>query len=332
MTPVTSTSPYEAPRVFVSYSHDSDEHRGWVLQLATRLRSDGVDVILDQWDMNLGRNLTHFMESGLTSSERVLVVSSSPYVEKANARRGGTGYESNILSVDMFTGGLHKERIIPVIRNNMSPEVAGLLPTFLGVPLFVDMRVDNEYEEKYDDLLRSIHNVPKSPKPALGANPFQNRSGALYVPPSMSPSRYASPATSGSVKFPYENNSGNYVLGAGDITFTANWSPRGQGSIYVTRDGSGIHSVAVARGVTNVDDIGDVFSYDFSSRVRDPGVGDAVIFRNEKDYFAAVLIDAVTTRAPGLESGELHFRYRIQNDRTSHFGPRPHPSQSSNRD
>ena len=34
------------PRVFISYSHDSEEHRNWVLDLATRLREDEIDVIL----------------------------------------------------------------------------------------------------------------------------------------------------------------------------------------------------------------------------------------------------------------------------------------------
>ncbi len=39
------------PTVFVSYSHDGEDHSNWVLQLATRLRSNGVDVILDKWNL-----------------------------------------------------------------------------------------------------------------------------------------------------------------------------------------------------------------------------------------------------------------------------------------
>ena len=42
------------PRVFVSYSHDSQAHKDWVLKLATRLLANGVEVILDQWDLRLG--------------------------------------------------------------------------------------------------------------------------------------------------------------------------------------------------------------------------------------------------------------------------------------
>ncbi|WP_205915284.1 toll/interleukin-1 receptor domain-containing protein, partial [Prescottella equi] len=62
---------------------------GWVQQLAARLVRDGVDVTLDQWDLKAGLNLNLFMESGLTESDRVLVVSSSNYVTKANGRTGG---------------------------------------------------------------------------------------------------------------------------------------------------------------------------------------------------------------------------------------------------
>jgi len=38
----------ESPRVFISYSHDSDTHRERVLALSQRLRADGVETFLDQ--------------------------------------------------------------------------------------------------------------------------------------------------------------------------------------------------------------------------------------------------------------------------------------------
>ncbi len=45
----------EHPKVFISYSWDTengdDEHKKWVRDLATKLRSHGVDVILDQFDL-----------------------------------------------------------------------------------------------------------------------------------------------------------------------------------------------------------------------------------------------------------------------------------------
>jgi SEFIR domain len=39
-----------APRVFISYSHDSTAHTKAVLALAQRLRQDGVDAWIDQYE------------------------------------------------------------------------------------------------------------------------------------------------------------------------------------------------------------------------------------------------------------------------------------------
>ncbi len=38
-----------AKTVFISYSHDSGEHRKQVLGLSERLRRDGIETILDQY-------------------------------------------------------------------------------------------------------------------------------------------------------------------------------------------------------------------------------------------------------------------------------------------
>lgn len=54
----------DAPQVFMSYSHDDEAHRAWVLQLSTRLRSNGVDVCLDRWNVTLG-GITKRQASGV---------------------------------------------------------------------------------------------------------------------------------------------------------------------------------------------------------------------------------------------------------------------------
>jgi len=40
-----------APKLFISYSWTSPAHEQWVISLATDLRENGVDVILDKWDL-----------------------------------------------------------------------------------------------------------------------------------------------------------------------------------------------------------------------------------------------------------------------------------------
>ncbi|MEO1084564.1 MAG: SEFIR domain-containing protein [Acidobacteriota bacterium] len=39
----------KAPRVFISYSHDSVEHVKWVFDLAKRLREHGIEASIDQY-------------------------------------------------------------------------------------------------------------------------------------------------------------------------------------------------------------------------------------------------------------------------------------------
>ena len=115
------------PKLFISYSHDNGCHKKWVCDLATRLRRDGVDVILDQWDLNLGSNLARFMETELKSADRILVICSEEYVKKANDGEGGAGYEGQILTANLIENQ-NQNRVIPIIYSNSSSD---LMPSFL---------------------------------------------------------------------------------------------------------------------------------------------------------------------------------------------------------
>jgi hypothetical protein len=71
------------PKVFVSYSYDGPEHEAWVLQLASDLRKNGIDVSLAKWDLPLGGDVAAFMQDGTTKADRVIIVCSDNYVRKA---------------------------------------------------------------------------------------------------------------------------------------------------------------------------------------------------------------------------------------------------------
>jgi len=45
-----SSTTSDHPKVFISYSHDSREHKDRVLELSDRLRDDGIDCHLDQYE------------------------------------------------------------------------------------------------------------------------------------------------------------------------------------------------------------------------------------------------------------------------------------------
>lgn len=158
----------EPIKVFISYSHDSDEHKAWVLKLASDLRANGLDAILDQWDLMLGSNLPRFMEQGLSSSEKVLVICTNNYIEKSNAGRGGVGYEGQILTGELFRRQ-DIVKYIPIVRGaTVDPKV----PTCLDGRLYTDFTNPDSYNTNLKGLIHELYGVKLDPKPALGPNPF----------------------------------------------------------------------------------------------------------------------------------------------------------------
>ena len=68
----------EAPKVFISYSHDDPDHKKWVANFGLRLRQNGVDAILDQWDLFPGEDIPVFMERNLSEANRLQQARRSP--------------------------------------------------------------------------------------------------------------------------------------------------------------------------------------------------------------------------------------------------------------
>lgn len=167
-----------APKVFISYSHDSADHKAWVLKLASDLRTKGIDVTLDQWDLTPGQDMSLFMQNGVENADRVLLICSETYVEKADGGSGGVGYERLIVTVEVVRA-IDTRKFIPVIRSNTSSKTT---PTFVGPRLYVDFRNDLQYEEKLEELSREIHGTPATAKPPLGPNPFSSTPSASSSP------------------------------------------------------------------------------------------------------------------------------------------------------
>ena len=106
----------KTPKVFISYSWTSEEYRESVIALATQLCHDGVDVVLDVWDLKTGQDKYVFMEQSVTdpSIDYVLILCDKKYAEKANSRQGGVGDETAIISAKVY-GKVSQEKFIPVI-------------------------------------------------------------------------------------------------------------------------------------------------------------------------------------------------------------------------
>lgn len=156
------------PRAFISYSHDSAEHKQWVLNFATTLRNRGIDAVLDQWDLKPGDDLPHFMETQLESAEFILMICTEKYIVKANEGEGGVGYEKMIITSNLLSK-IDSNKIIPIIRQTGTNN----RPTFLKTKLYIDFSNDQDVEYHLDELLRVLLNAPLYEKPPIGTNPFK---------------------------------------------------------------------------------------------------------------------------------------------------------------
>src|ERR1035437_5755126 len=116
------------PSAFVSYSWDSDAHCAWVRDFAARLRADGVNVTLDQWELQPGDQLPVFMERAVRENDYVIIVCTPSYAERSNHRRGGVGYEGDIMTAEIMPTQ-NQRKFISVYRAGTTWEEAS--PTWL---------------------------------------------------------------------------------------------------------------------------------------------------------------------------------------------------------
>ena len=139
-------------------------------RLAERLMQDGVNVILDIWDLKHGHDKYVFMEQMVKDPDikKVLVICNEDYALKADARKGGVGTESTIMSGDIYSLA-EQTKFIPILMEWKNGEAC--LPTFLKSRMYIDMSSNETYELGYDQLLRDIYSKPLLRKPALGKMP-----------------------------------------------------------------------------------------------------------------------------------------------------------------
>lgn len=299
----------EVPKVFMSYSHDSEEHSKWVKELSINLRHHGVDVILDQWDLEIGNDLRFFMEEGLNETKYVICVCSDQYVKKANEGKGGVGYETTIISSDLLKD-VKIDYILPIVKNNQSDMKT---PRFLYNKLYLDFD-QGEYFDNYFKLLSKINNRREKEKPPLGPNPFikgvQARiSYEVDLRTDIEKSKYSSSKKEGIVEFDYSNNSGVFSIGEGSFLFRTEWSAASDTCIHAYSDL--VDKIGYLEEVYEFPKVEDLDKFDYTSRARTINIGEIIIFKNNYGNFLAVKILEVNSKDYGDRKNNLKFEYKI---------------------
>ena len=146
------------PKVFISYAWETEDHRAWVKSLADKLLSDGIEAILDQYDVSPGDRLPQFMEQSVSAADYVLIVCTPTYKKKADGRMGGVGYEGHIISNELYSKS-NERKFIPLLKEG-DPEES--MPSFLAGKLAIDLRGGLD-AAGYDDLCATLFHLKRKP-------------------------------------------------------------------------------------------------------------------------------------------------------------------------
>lgn len=159
------------PKVFISYSWSDQEHQDIVKNWAERLISDGIEVILDIYDLKEGNDKYAFMELMVTeeSVTHVLVICDELYMEKANKRKSGVGTESMIISQEVYEK-VNQSKFIPIIAE-FTEDNTPCLPIFLNSRIWIDFSTPEKENENWERLIRLLYGKPQHIKPKLGKAP-----------------------------------------------------------------------------------------------------------------------------------------------------------------
>jgi hypothetical protein len=161
-----------SPHVFVSYSHDSEEHKEAVRQFATFLRTTaGLDVHVDRWYDDGRRDWSLWAIDQLKRADYVIVIASPEYRRRADgAARPDEGRGAQFEAA-MIRDGLTRDlaemvrRVLPVVLPGRSIED---IPGFLNAYSTTHYLVPELTLDGIDELMVAITGVARHSLPPLG--------------------------------------------------------------------------------------------------------------------------------------------------------------------
>jgi WD40 repeat protein len=164
---VSNLNPVEAESVtaFISYSHDSLEHMNRVGELCDRLRAEGVDCHIDQYEPSPPEGWSLWTLNQMEEADFILVVCTETYYRRVRGReepRKGLGvkWEGMLITQSIYESVANK-KFIPVV---FSAQDAEHVPVFLRAYTYYNLETDEGYEALY----RRLTNQPYFQKPQIG--------------------------------------------------------------------------------------------------------------------------------------------------------------------
>jgi len=154
------------PKVFISYSHDLQEHMDRVLSLSLRLREDGVDCIIDQYETSPSTGWARWMIAQIQKADFVLIVCTKMYQlrfegEEEYGKGKGAKWEGALIIEELYKSEAKNDKFIPIL---FSSEDEAHIPIVLKGATHYKL----EKKEGYESLYRHITHQPLILKPDMG--------------------------------------------------------------------------------------------------------------------------------------------------------------------
>lgn len=152
--------------VFISYSHDSPDHAKAVLALSNRLRSEGIDCVLDQYNESPPEGWPRWMDREIRRAEFVLMICTMNYYNRVmDLELEGVGlgikWEGNLIYQHLYNSGSVNTKFVPAIFKAADLQ---FVPTPLQGTTIYNLESINDYDKLYYRLIGK----PFVEKPPLG--------------------------------------------------------------------------------------------------------------------------------------------------------------------
>ena len=159
------------PKVFISYSHDSDTHREWVLDLSNRLREGGIDCEIDQYDPAPDQGWPVWMLRKMQDANYVLLVCTETYRKRFEQREEvgkglGVTWEGMLVQNQLYRNASRSQKFIPIILQ--STDVA-----YVPDAAYQYSHYDFSKPRTFEMLYKHLRGELGADKPPLGKPHFQ---------------------------------------------------------------------------------------------------------------------------------------------------------------
>jgi len=147
----------QTPCVFISYSHDGEAHRSRILELAQRLRKDGVPTILDRFVPNQSppERWPRWMLDRLDQATHVLCVCTQTYYRRFRGHEvpgvgKGVDWEGAIITNELYDARSVSHKFIPILFDRLDEQ---FIPEPLRGQTFYILNSESSYDSLYDAIL-----------------------------------------------------------------------------------------------------------------------------------------------------------------------------------